>query len=209
MFRSEKKEYGDVEVHLMYYSDFDESEHLHNLLPKEKQRLQTFRHPSRRREYIATRVLRSTIFGNEPILYNEFGAPTIEEEGFISISHANNVVGLAYSRWFQIGMDLEPVREKAKLVRHKFLSEQEQQLLDQSCAIEMTKVWSGKEALYKLANRKQLIFARELLLEKSNDMIWNGTIVSPNLIKKVLLSIEQQDDFVISVNTEPVIDVAR
>jgi 4'-phosphopantetheinyl transferase len=209
MFRSEIKEYGDVQVHLLYYSDFDELEHLHNLLPKEKLRLESFRHPSRRREYIATRILRTMIFGNEPILYNEVGAPTIEEEGFISISHANNVVGLAYSRWFQIGMDLEPIREKAKLVCHKFLSVEERHALDQSSALEMTKVWSGKEALYKLANRKQLIFAQELLLEKSTEIAWDGKIIAPNMIKKVVLSIEQQDDFVISVNTEPVTDVPR
>jgi 4'-phosphopantetheinyl transferase len=206
MFRSEKITFNQVDVHLLYYSEFEETEHLHNLLPEELKRLQTFGHPSRRREYIATRVLRSMIFGNVPILYNEWGAPMIEEEGFISISHANNVVGLAYHRWFQVGLDLEPIRDKAKLVRDKFLSPHERNTLKIDDACEMTKTWSGKEALYKLANRKRLIFASELLLDKVGDLAWDGTIISPDNVKYVRLNIAEHEDFVISVNIEPVRD---
>lgn len=209
MFHSEKIAFDHVEVHVLYYSDFDESEHLHNLLPDERKRLQTFRHPSRRREYIATRVLRSMVFGNVPISYNEWGAPMIEEEGYISISHANNVVGLAYNRWFQVGLDLEPIREKARLVCKKFLSVSERQLLNMEDALEMTKVWSGKEALYKLANRKQLIFSTELLLQKSSEELWKGQIVSREVIKFVDLMIVEHQDFVISVNIQPVKDEVR
>lgn len=207
MFHSEKLTFGDVEVYLLYYENFIEDEHLHNLLPEEHIRLETYHHPSRRREYIATRVLRTMVFGNEPILYSEIGAPYIEKEGFISISHAHRVVGLAFSRFFQVGLDLEPIRDKVLNVAHKFLSDTEKVNLDATNTKEMIKTWSGKEALYKLAGRKGIHFAKELALQKLENDMWLGQINCGNVRKKVHLSITERQDFVISVNPKAAIDV--
>jgi len=71
---------------------------------------------------------------------------------------------------------------------------------------EMIKVWSGKEALYKLAGRKGIIFAKELLLQKKNDLLWNGEIDFPDVKKHVELTIDEKNDFVISINASPVYD---
>lgn len=206
MFHTETIKYGPVEVHLLYFENFEMDEHLHNLLPKEQSRTQQFGNDLRKREYIATRVLRTMIFGNEPILYSPIGAPYIKEEGFISISHAHQVVGLAFCKDFPIGLDLEPIRAKVLRVSHKFLSENEKKNLDTKNVTEMIKVWSGKEALYKLAGRKGIIFAKELLLEKKTDLLWEGKIDFPELRKHVELTIDQKNDFVISINASPVYD---
>lgn len=206
MFHTETIKYGPVEVHLLYYERFEMSEHLHNLLPKEQQRIEVFGNDLRKREYIATRVLRTMIFGNEPILYSPIGAPYINEEGFISISHAQQVVGLAFCKDFPIGLDLEPIRDKVLRVSRKFLSENEKIELDTNNMTEMIKVWSGKEALYKLAGRKGIIFAKELLLKKKTDLLWSGEINFPDVLKKVELTIDEKNDFVISINASPVYD---
>ena len=200
MFKTEKITYGDVVLHLMYYSSYDINNHLHNLLPEEIERLNCFKHPSRKQEFVATRILRSIVVGNEPILYNEIGAPFIESEGYISISHAKNVVGLAFCKDFPIGLDLEPIDKKVLRVKHKFLNKSEIESLNTDDITEMIKVWSGKEALYKLAERKGIVFAKELLLEKINDSSWSGYIIHQNTRKKVSLSIEKKDNFVISIN---------
>lgn len=206
MFHTETIKYGPVEVHLLYYEHFEMEEHLHNLLPKEHLRTKQFGNDLRKREYIATRVLRTMIFGNEPILYSPIGAPYIKEEGFISISHAHQVVGLAFCKDFPIGLDLEPIRPKVLKVSGKFLSETEKNELDTENVTEMIKVWSGKEALYKLAGRKGIIFAKELLLEKKTELLWNGEINFPDVRKHVELTIDVKNDFVISINASPVYD---
>ncbi|RFC55790.1 4'-phosphopantetheinyl transferase family protein [Brumimicrobium aurantiacum] len=207
MFHTENLVYGPVSVFLLYYDDFVTEEHLHNLLPEEHQRLKSFNHKGRQREYVATRVLRTMHFGNEPILYSEIGAPYIEGEGFISISHANHVVGMAYCADFQIGLDLEPIREKVMRVKHKFLSETEKCAYDTSSVEEMIKIWSGKEALYKLAGRKRIIFADNLLLTRKDDLRWKGLITFPEMKKEVELILQTKNDFVISINATPVYEI--
>lgn len=206
VFTFEKIAVNDVEVHLMFYKDFPIDEHLHNLLPKELDKLATFSHPNRRREYVATRVLRTTQFGNDEILYNSIGAPYIEGEGYISISHSTNVVGLAFCKHHAVGLDLEPIREKVHRVKHKFLSEKEKASLDLDSTEEMIKVWSAKEALYKLAGRKEIIFAKQLLLHKIDNENWIGNIINPFLTRRVEMKILTHKDFVISVNAEAYFD---
>lgn len=204
MFHTEEIKYGPVSVFLLYYDQFVTEEHLHNLLPHEHQKLKSLNHPSRQREYVATRILRTINFGNEPILYSKIGAPYIKGEGFISISHANHVVGMAYCSNFQVGLDLEPIHKKVMRVKHKFLSENEIQETNTSSVEEMIKVWSGKEALYKLAGRKQIIFAENLLLSRLNELQWKGSICFPNSKREVVLTIDTKNDFVISINASPV-----
>lgn len=207
MFHTESIKYGPVTVFLLYYDDFVTEEHLHNLLPNEQVKLQRLNHPSRRREFVATRVLRTMHFGNEPILYSKIGAPYVEGEGFISISHANHVVGMAYCQSFHVGLDLEPIHEKVMKVKHKFLSDEEKILTDTDSVEEMIKVWSGKEALYKLAGRKEIVFAENLLLTKIDELHWKGRIYFPNNKKEVELTIDRKDNFVISINASPVYEV--
>lgn len=179
-------------------------EHYHNLMGAEYERLKTLSHPARKREYVATRVLRTMVFGNENILYNDVGAPFIEGEGFISISHAPHVVGLAFCKQFQVGLDLEPIREKALIVKDKFLSSDESRLLKTNSALEMTKVWSGKEALYKLAGRKGIIFSENLHLIKRKEEEWEGKIQFVDRVKFVPMHIVKVNDFILSVNSNRV-----
>ena len=207
MLHTEMINYGLVTLYLLYYDNFIVEEHINDLLPDELESLKLLKHPSRRREYIATRVLRTLHFGKTPILYSEIGAPSIEKEGFISISHNNLVAGIAYCNSFQVGLDIEPIHEKVMRVKHKFLGENEKKQNDTSSIEEMIKIWSGKETLYKLASRKKIIFKENLFLTPINKRIWNGEIVFQNSKKEVELTIDKRNDFVISINTSPIHEV--
>ncbi|HLW39589.1 MAG TPA: hypothetical protein VKX31_04295 [Brumimicrobium sp.] len=207
MIKTEKIKNGPITIYLLYYENFITEEYFHFLLPEEQHTVKTIKHPSRKKEFVATRVLRTLEFGQKPILYNEIGAPHIENQGYISISHARCVVGLAHCASFRIGLDLEEIDEKVMRVKHKFLSEEEKIKINTSSVEEMVKVWSGKEVLYKLAERKQIIFAKNLLLSPKQNSNWKGKIYFPENKKEVELKIYTKNNFVISYNTAPTYEV--
>lgn len=208
MLRTEKITNGPISIYLLYYENFITEDYFHLLLPEEQEAVLSIKHPLRRREFVATRVLRTLEWGRRPILYNEIGAPLLESEGFISISHARCVAGLAQCRSFRVGLDLEEIDSKVMRVKHKFLSEEEKKITDTSSVEEMIKVWSGKEALYKLAERKQIIFAENLLLTPIQGTDWKGRIYFPEKKREVDLKIYKKDNFVISYNVAPVYEVS-
>lgn len=203
-FTSRQFDFGETVIHLLEYSEFDPLEYLGHLTEDETARFWTFRHLKRQREFIATRILRHDIFGFRHIHYNAVGAPYIEGEGFISISHALNIVGIALNRKFQTGLDLELIQDKAWRLRSKFLSEAETDALDTSDHIEMTKCWSAKETLYKLAGRKQIDFRADLHLKKQGALDWQGKIINPGETISVDLHIFEYKDYVISFNSSPI-----
>ena len=186
---------------MLNFSAFETSEYLDQLTDAEKERFHTFTSAQRRQEYVATRILRHRIFGFEHIHYDKNGAPYIEGEGYISISHTKNQVGIAFSKRHQIGLDLEMIQEKAKKVCKKFLTTDELLIFDTNSDLEMTKVWSAKEALYKLAGRKELNFKTDLQLEKVTESEWIGKINHASEEWFVELNTFVYENFVISVNT--------
>lgn len=191
----------------MKYEFYDPEEYLDQLTEIEKERFFTFNHPKRKCEFVATRILRHKLFGFQHIHYDSHGAPFIENEGYISISHAPGIVGLAISKDFKIGLDIEPKSKKAKLVKRRFLSENEKNILDINSELEMTKVWSAKEVLYKLAGRRQILFKEHLLVDKLEDDKWIGTIINPDQKLRVELTIFDQEELIFSINDSPLFEV--
>jgi len=202
-FNQELLQINQIGIHLLHFNEFDPFHYLDQLTLNEQERFFSFKHLNRKREFVATRILRHRLFGFEHIHYDENGAPYIKQEGYISISHAPNVVGIAISKYFKIGLDLEMVREKSLLVKHKFLSQDETSKLALGSMVEMTKVWSGKEVLYKLAGRKEIHFKTELLLTKKTETDWIGTIHNENHVLKVEMCIFEHNGTIVSLNTLP------
>lgn len=195
-------------IYICTYSDFDPSAYLSFLTTDEIERLSCFSHPKRRMEFTATRILRHSIFGFSHIHYDAHGAPYIENEGYISISHSKNTVAIAINPHFKVGLDLEEPREMIMSLKHKFLNDIENQTWDCDNYINVTKIWSAKEALYKLAGRKKIIFKNELKLRLENDN-WIGTIINPDINLEVKLNIFEEENLIISINTDPVEEHAR
>ena len=186
----------------MHFNAFSPTDYLDQLTEQEKERFFSFTNVNRQREFVATRILRHRLFGFQHIHYDEHGAPYIEDEGFISISHAPSTVGIALSKDFKIGLDLEPQRNKAKKLFTKFLSDNEIEKLDVTSEEEMTTAWSLKEVLYKLAGRKQIIFKTDLLIQKESLNKWTGTIINPDETIKVELSTFVRNELIICVNAD-------
>ena len=199
---------GNTDVYIWNHDKFPVNGAINHLLPEEKQRLQKFKHQGRSDEFIATRILCRYLFGNSPVLYNSVGAPYINDEVEISFSHCERHVAIAINRNHVVGLDIELPRKKALYLSNKFMSEEELYLFKKD-HVEITKVWSAKEAMYKLAGRKKIIFKEELLLKKSSDTQWKGTIVNPENNILVNLNIFERNGLIISTNQDAPIEKLR
>jgi len=195
---------GSTQIHLMDYGDLDPSGYTEHLSESEFARFLTFGHIRRRREFIATRILKRKILDNQPIEYNSIGAPYIKGVGYISISHSSHLVGLAFNEEYMVGLDLETPRDNILDIVPKFVAPTERIMFDTNDKLEMTKMWSAKEALYKLAGRKKIIFKEELLLSKSESGDWLGKIVNPDHTLSVELDIFDHQGTVVSINKNKV-----
>lgn len=186
------------------YGEFNPSNYLSKLTSIEIEKLKTFGSITRKREFVAVRILRDSLFGLEPILYNSLGAPYINKKGFISISHSKNMVGFAFNSEHPIGLDLEYPQKKIHKIQSKFISDSERQLFDTNDRKVLTQLWSAKEAMYKLAGRKKIIFNSELLLAPSSENKLRGTIINLDHQLKVNLDIFEFEKTIITINSKPV-----
>jgi 4'-phosphopantetheinyl transferase EntD len=200
---------GDAQVFLARFSPFAPLDFASLLTASELERLNGFKHPQRKMEFAATRILRHQLFGTAHIHYDAHGAPYIENEGSISISHCQGAVGIALCPSYKIGLDLEKPRPNIAQLAPKFLSAHEKSVFDIHSDIELTKIWSAKETLYKLAGRKQIHFKTDLLLDKDADGRWLGTIVNPDHLIYVKLNIFEEADLFITLNCAALVEKAK
>ncbi len=208
-FHIEEHQLGPTRLFLCFFKDFDPGAYTRYLTPTEVERMLAFQHIMRQQEFTATRILRHQIFGFAHIHYDVNGAPYIEDEGFISISHCKNAVGIALNHDFRIGLDLEAPRQNILTLKDKFLSEHEREVFAIDDPNVVTRIWSAKEALYKLAGRKKIHFKTELLLTRDNDDNWSGQIVNPEADIFVKLNIFERNSLIVSINSEPIVEKIR
>ena len=193
-----------TDIYICCFESFSPREYIKYLSAEEALKLEDFKSNSRKMEFIASRILRHRIVGFDKIEYNEVGAPYIKGRGFISISHTHSMAALAINNKFQIGLDLEKQRENILSLKHKFMSEEEELLFDTEDKKVVTKIWSAKEALYKLAGRKGIHFKSELGLQPIDAKSWQGKITNPNHVLSVKLDIFEHQGTIVSINTAPV-----
>jgi phosphopantetheinyl transferase len=201
MFIRNDFDFGNVKVHLMDFNDFEPSDFLDKLTEIEIERYMSFSNLHRKREFVASRILRHEVVGFEHVHYDSVGAPYIKGEGYISISHTLNTVGIAVSNKFKLGLDIEVARPKILNIKHKFLSVEELTFIDTESVTELTKVWTAKEALYKVSGRKGINFRTELFLNKKSDQLWEGKILDKDVYLKTDLNIFEYQNRMIAINT--------
>jgi phosphopantetheinyl transferase len=200
MFIRDDFDFGNVKVHIMEFNDFEPSDFLDNLTEIEIERYLSFSHIQRKREFVASRILRHEVVGFEHIHYDSVGAPYIKGEGYISISHTTNLVGIAVSEKFKLGLDIEVIRPKILNIKHKFLSVEELTFIDSESVEELTKVWTAKEALYKVSGRNGINFRTELFLTKKSEQLWEGKILENDSYLKTQLNIFDYKNCMIAIN---------
>ena len=146
---------------------------------------QGINHEWRKRQWLASRVLLSTIMLGCPvsIRYDSYNKPYIPgSEIKISISHSYDLVAVIADRSKETGIDIEFIKPKIERIADKFMSSREIRALDVRYPIESLYVhWCAKEALYKLYGKKEIFFKKNLRVEpfsyEGKGMI-TGSIIS-------------------------------
>lgn len=166
----------------------------------EKSRLSDIHHPEKKIEFAASRYLKHHLFGEVNITYDATGAPEIENVGFISISHCNSHVVIATCMEHLIGVDIEEIREKSVKTSRRFITDEEKLYFDQTSKKDMSVLWSFKECLYKLSDRNQLLFQRDILVHKRADKFY-GHILKTDGIYEYELHVENFQNILITFNS--------
>ena len=124
--------------------------------------------PSRRLEYLATRVLLKTMIGKElHVAHYASGKPFIKEGGYhISISHTKGFAAVALSKNTPVGVDIEYFADRVKRIVGRFVSEQESAFVNAFSGIPyiymLLLLWSAKETVYKMMDCEEVDFLRHI-----------------------------------------------
>ena len=126
-------------------------------------------HPHKKLQHLAGRYLLKYLFPDFPlslILIADTRKPYLENEAYhFSISHCGDYAAAIVSKTKRVGVDIELPSEKVERIRHKFLDDREQIMVDtewsyngnEELAIgdkqinlkNLTLLWSCKEAIFK------------------------------------------------------------
>ena len=120
----------------------------------------------RKKEWIASRLLLNEINPHYSISYNAFGAPELNNESYISISHSKRLVAIIISKQ-QVGLDIEEISEKALRVSSKFISLNN---LKDLTAEKATLIWCCKEAVFKWHQKGGVDFITDIKLHPFENM---------------------------------------
>ena len=120
-----------------------------------------FNTEKRKKEWLASRLLLNKISPNTALSYNEFGAPELNNECNISISHSKKLVAISISKQ-QVGLDIEEISDKVLRVSSKFISKNN---LTDLTAEKATLIWSCKEAIYKWHQKGEINFIADIKLQ--------------------------------------------
>jgi len=190
---------SDLSVYLMETDENKLNTYLDSLTEVEFTKFNTIRHPAKQLEFAASRHLRTTLFGKKQIHYSDVGSPYLDNDGFISLSHTHKLVGLAHAKTFNVGLDLESVREKAMKLHTKFMHPSEKNYFDTENAFDMSLLWSFKETLFKLADRKGVHFSTDLIIRKEGNRFY-GTINQFHILHEYELTYQLYEQYLITCN---------
>jgi len=114
----------------------------------------------RKKEHLTSRLLVNEIHPTNTIIYNEFGAPELDNGKHISISHSKELVAVIISEK-KTGLDIEEISEKSLRLASKFVSEKNLIKLNKEKA---TLIWCIKEAIYKWHQQGGVDFIKDIVI---------------------------------------------
>lgn len=128
-----------------------------------------FKSEKRSLQWLSTRLLLRTMLNTKEYIdcqMDNHGKPYLVNFDYhISLSHSYDYAAVMISRDpnKKVGLDMEMIKHKIKLVRNKFLSDSElaqKQIGENIDALYVC--WCAKEAIYKWHGKKQLEFKRDM-----------------------------------------------
>lgn len=122
--------------------------------------LSSLKSEKRKKEFLASRLLLEKIHPNTSIIYNRYGAPTLSDGNFVSISHSKNLVAFIVSDK-KAGLDIEKISKRALRLSSKFIAKDNHQKLTLEKA---TLIWCCKEAIFKWHQKGDVDFKKDISL---------------------------------------------
>ncbi len=147
---------------------FDELLKEIHLFPGEKERMENFRSEARQIEFLSVRILLKALLGKScQIVYSDRKKPYLHQSEYrISISHSQTLTAIMLSKTKKVGLDLEYMSHKISRVAHKFINDDEQITTDpDKIKYHLYIHWCAKEALYKICDKQDINFKRNLTIE--------------------------------------------
>ena len=114
----------------------------------------------RKKEHLTSRLIVNEICPTKTIIYNEVGAPELDNGKHISISHSKQLVAIILSDK-KTGLDIEKISEKSLRLASKFVSEKNLIKLNKEKA---TLIWCIKEAIYKWHQKGGVDFIKDIVI---------------------------------------------
>ena len=139
-----------------------------HLYPGEKDKLMTFGSDARKIEFISVRVLLKNLIGcSGPIVYSDNRKPYIHQSDYrISISHSRTLTAIITSKNKKVGLDLEYMSHKITDIEHRFINKDEYITKSpERRRYHLYIHWCAKEALYKLCDKQDISFKKNLTIE--------------------------------------------
>lgn len=170
------------------------------------QEIREFKSENRKKEWLASRILAYTLLGkftSEPyiIVSDEHGKPCLPDTPFqVSISQSVDRVAVILSDRFEVGIDIEILREKILKVAFKFLSDREKDYTENDLA-KTCLYWSAKETLYKMYSRKKLLFKENLPVGPMGEPekgTLNGQVLLDNFCQNYAVHYEKNGDYILT-----------
>ena len=132
--------------------------------------LSTLNNGKRLLHWLSTRLLLRTMLNTDDYIdcrMDDHGKPYLVNIDYeISLSHSYDYAAVMISKDKKVGVDIELMKEKIDLIKHKFLSVDElrQQHLDTSME-GLYVSWCVKEAIYKWNGRKGLELKKDMFVK--------------------------------------------
>jgi len=137
------------------------------LMEQDIVRLNGFKNQQRKRESLSVRALLASLtYPGARIVYDSKRKPFLLDGSHnISISHSNDYTAILLSSQRRIGIDLEFMCHDISKVSRHILSRGEYITSDSGLSsVHMYIHWCAKEALYKICDKKDIIFNQNLTI---------------------------------------------
>ncbi|MRT91449.1 4'-phosphopantetheinyl transferase superfamily protein [Ancylomarina sp. 16SWW S1-10-2] len=160
-----------------------------SLNKEDRIKLDSFGSLSRKKEFIATRILVQELLGKGiTIVNNEHGKPLLVNSNYeISISHSKEYVGVMVGLDHDMALDIEYLSDRVYRICNRFLSKDELSFISEADKqLHIYQHWCAKECLIKLYGKKDALLIDELKIFpfKPSQSVFSGEFIRKNYSKK-------------------------
>lgn len=165
--------------------------------------LTSYKNQNRKLEFLSVRTLLSHLVDEKiKIIYNHNSKPFFNNHLYnISISHSRKLTSILLSKTRKVGVDLEFMSDRIYKISHKFIHNKEQITENTNRRINHLYIhWCAKEAIYKLLDRKNLNFSREIFIKPFTLRLQGkieGIVEIGKIYEKLELNYFQHNNYII------------